>query len=113
MSKFNTALVAELFSLLGQIEMDLPLRGPSSDAVRVIHSLIALNASLQSLEPSARDAGLLKIVELICPLYLNGIGDSIIWPALRRAQLHTLSERFTAHTNLVRAELSRIKQLAA
>lgn len=113
MSTFNASLVVDLFALLRTLEMELPLRGKDGQAVKVIHSLMTLYQAANEQPEADRAASLMGLAQTICPLGANGVGDSIIWRGLRKAQLDTLTNQFTHLTNQVRAELRRVAEEGA
>ncbi|MGI0646962.1 hypothetical protein ACRCPS_18255 [Pseudomonas aeruginosa] len=108
---FNTLLVVDLFALFRNIEMELPLRGKDGQAVKVVHSLLTLYSAIADQPEADRVAALKGLAQVVCPLKANGVGDSIIWRGLRKAQLTTLSNQYTNLTNQIRAELHRVAEM--
>lgn len=105
MHTFNSNLVVDLFGLLSRVEMALKGRSGCGDAVIAIQALASVFGTVENLTGIARESGLHGLAMTISPMGGNGIGDSLIWPALRKSGLHNLAEELTALTNSVRASL--------
>lgn len=105
MSSFDTNLTTELFNLFSRAESALTGRSGCSDAVIAIQALSSVYSTLDGLDEPARASGLKGLSMTISPLGGNGIGDSVIWPALRKTGLHLLADELTTQTNAVRASL--------
>lgn len=67
----------------------------------LVHSVIDGYGCENQTEQEKR-VQMVAIAQLICPLGGNGLGDSVVWPALRRAGLHREAEEWTAATNETR-----------
>lgn len=102
---FNISLAVDLFNLLSRAEIALTGRNGCTDAVIAIQALSSINATLQGVDDVAKTAGLTGLMSTISPLGGNGIGDAVIWPALRKSGLHSLADELTTQTNAVRASL--------
>jgi hypothetical protein len=92
-----------LFLLLPDLALKLAYRKSSPEVESCIGQLIDIYRMAD--QQDSRDAIVTGLVISICPLYANGLGDAVIWPALRKAGLHREAETFTEVTNKLRAEL--------
>jgi hypothetical protein len=105
MFSFDTSLAVDLFGLFSRAEMALTGRTGCTDAVIAIQALSSVFKTVDGLDDVAREAGLKGLAITISPLGGNGIGDAVIWPALRKTGLHALAEELTVITNAVRASI--------
>ncbi|MEX3983682.1 hypothetical protein AB4Y45_32390 [Paraburkholderia sp. EG287A] len=83
---------------------ELKARGHVQAAAAAISMADLTDTTLSALADNPHSA--LKMLLVVADLHAlqqgNGLGDVIIWPAYRRAGLHSTCETWTALTNIVR-----------
>lgn len=109
----------DLISLLVTIKGELQARENTqetkarrvsfSGAIECVQSVLAARKAIEGLD--ARDQAITGLIQAICPLGANGLGDAVIWPALRMAGLHRYAEELTRITNDLRKQSLEIERL--
>lgn len=83
---------------------ELKARGHEQAAVTAIAMANITDSTLAAMKNDSHSA--LKLLLVAANVHAlenaNGLGDIIIWPAYRRAGMHTTCEAWTALTNIVR-----------
>lgn len=95
---------------------ELKARGHEHAAATAVSMADLTDTTLAAMkdEPHSALKMLLVISELHALQHGNGLGDVIIWPAYRRAGMHTTCEAWTTYTNIVRAlRMSLIDEMLA
>lgn len=108
----NETLFVELAKQLGKSAsflasrvQDLNSRGQgyASRACQMLAELVQF--STEGVMPSSeadKCTQLLAAAQVLAPLQSNGLGDTVVWPGFRLAQLHRDAEEWTSLTNVLR-----------